>query len=56
MIEISREEFLKKYLTMTVKDLAQELGVSKVSVNNIRKKLKIKSKGGFGDSRKVKIV
>jgi len=44
-MNISKKEFEKKYNTMLLIDLAKELNISVVSIQNIRRKLKIKPKG-----------
>lgn len=56
MLKISKKEFQKKYLAMSLSELANEFGVSKATINTIRKKLGIKSKGGFGGSKKIEII
>lgn len=55
-MEIKKEEFIELYNSMTVKDMAQKLGVSTTTVQNIANKLKIKKKGVGSAHRKIKII
>jgi len=53
MITISKKEFESMYNSMTLQDLSDKLGVSKVTINSYLKKLNIKGKGKGGWKRKL---
>lgn len=55
-MELTKAEFEKMYNSMTVKELAEKLGVSTTTVQNIANKLKIKKKGVGSAHRKIKII
>lgn len=55
-MKLKKAEFEKMYNSMKVKDLAQKLGVSTTTVQNIANKLKIKKKGIGSAHRKIKII
>lgn len=55
-MELTKAEFERLYNSMTVKELAQKLGVSTTTVQNIANKLKIKKKGVGSAHRKIKII
>ncbi len=54
-MKIPKEEFEKKYNSMTVKDFAIELGVCTDTIHRIRRRLGISCKGK-GSHRKVEVV
>lgn len=56
IMELKKADFEKMYNEMTVKELAQKLGVSTTTVQNIANKLKIKKKGVGSAHRKITIV
>ena len=55
-MELTKAEFERLYNSMTVKELAEKLGVSKTTVQNIANKLKIKKKGVGSAHRKITII
>ena len=55
-MELKKEDFEKMYNEMTVKKMAQKLGVSTTTVQNIANRLKIKKKGVGSAHRKIKII
>ena len=55
-MELKKEEFVKMYNEMRVKEMAKKLGVSATTVQNIANKLKIKKKGVGSAHRKIKII
>ena len=56
IMELTKAEFERLYNSMTVKELAEKLGVSKTTVQNIANKLKIKKKGVGSAHRKITII
>lgn len=54
---MTKEEFEKKYHSMTTGALAKEMGVSRATIVNIAKRegIKVKSRGWGPSQRKIKL-